>query len=322
MKILITGGAGFMGSNFIHYMIGKYPKYKFVNLDKLTYAGNLDNLKSIEKEQNYKFIRGDICNKSDVKKAIKGVDIIIHFAAESHVDRSISGPSEFIKTNIIGTQVLLEESKDTQIKKFHYISTDEVFGSLPLNSKKKFNILSNYSPNSPYSASKASAEHIVKAYYHTYNLPITISNCTNNYGPYQFPEKIIPLFIINAIQNKKLPLYGKGLAIRDYIYVDDHSRAIDLIIHKGKIGSRYLLGGNSEQNGISIAKMIIKKLDASASLITFVKDRSGHDMHYAIDFHNTTKELGWKPEINFSEGINKTIKWYQDNSWWWKKIIK
>ena len=249
MKILITGGAGFIGSNFILYMMEKYPDYEIINLDKLTYAGDLKNLKSVESNPKYTFIHGDICDREIVKKAMYGCDIVVHFAAESHVDRSINSPEDFIKTNILGTEILLEVAKELNIKRFHHISTDEVFGTLSLdNLKEKFNEQSPYNPRSPYSASKASADHLVRAFIETYNFPATISNCSNNYGPFQFPEKIIPLFILNTINNKPLPIYGKGLAIRDYLYVTDHCIAIDLILHKGKIGETYCIGGDGERN--------------------------------------------------------------------------
>ena len=322
MKILVTGGAGFIGSNFIIYMMEKYPDYKIVNLDKLTYAGNLDNLKSIEKNPNYTFIRGDICDKEIVKKAMTGCDMVVHFAAESHVDRSIDGPAVFVQTNVVGTEILLETALELGIKRFHHVSTDEVFGTLPLdNPEEKFNEKTPYSPRSPYSASKAGSDHLVRAYIKTYNFPATISNCTNNYGLFQFPEKIIPLFIKNALEDKPLPIYGKGQAVRDYLYVIDHCRAIDLIIHKGKIGETYCIGGDSEKNGLEIAETILELLDKPKNLKTFVEDRKGHDMRYAMDHSKITNELGWKPSVSFEEGIKKTIEWYKTNKLWWQKII-
>lgn len=320
-KILVTGGAGFIGSNFVLYMLGKYPDIEIVNLDKLTYAGNLDNLKSVENNKNYKFIRGDICNKEIVKKAMSGCTHVVHFAAESHVDRSISGPAVFIKTNVVGTQVLLDVAKELKIDKFHHVSTDEVFGELALDQKnKRFNENTPYAPRSPYSASKAAADHLVRAYHKTYGLPVTISNCTNNYGPYHFPEKVIPLFITNSMQNKPLPIYGSGKAIRDYLYVTDHCAAIDLILEKGKNGQTYCVGGDAEKDGIAVANEILKVLDKPQSLKTYVEDRKGHDMRYAMDHSKITRELGWKPSVNFSQGIKQTVKWYQDNESWWKKI--
>lgn len=314
MKILVTGGAGFIGSNFIIYMMDKYPDYEIVNLDKLTYAGNLENLKSVENNPKYKFIKGDICDKNIVQKAMTGCDIVVHFAAESHVDRSITGPAVFIQTNVIGTEILLETALELGIKRFHHVSTDEVFGTLPLdNLKEKFTEATPYSPRSPYSASKAGSDHLVRAFIETYNFPATISNCTNNYGPYQFPEKIIPLFITNAFENKSLPIYGKGKAVRDYLYVIDHCSAIDMILHNGKIGETYCIGGDSEKNGIEIADTILNLLKKPKNLKTFVEDRKGHDMRYAMDHSKITKELGWKPSVTFEEGIKKTIEWYKIN---------
>ena len=322
MKILVTGGAGFIGSNFILYMMEKYPSYEIVNLDKLTYAGNLENLKSVENNPNYTFIQGDICDRKTVEKAMRGCDIVVHFAAESHVDRSIEGPAVFIQTNIIGTEILLEVAKDLKIKRFHHVSTDEVFGTLPLDNKKeKFSETTPYAPRSPYSASKAASDHLVRAFMETYNFPATISNCTNNYGPLQFTEKIIPLFITNAFGNKPLPIYGEGKAIRDYLYVIDHCEAIDLIIHKGKIGETYCIGGDSEKNGVEIADTVLNLLGKPESLKAFVQDRKGHDMRYAMDHSKITKELGWKPTVTFEEGIKKTIEWYKDNESWVKKLV-
>ncbi|MFH1910333.1 MAG: dTDP-glucose 4,6-dehydratase, partial [bacterium] len=320
-KILVTGGAGFIGSNFVLYMLKKYPKLEIVNLDKLTYAGNLENLKTVEKNPKYSFIHGDICDRKTVEKAAKGVDAIVHFAAESHVDRSITGPAEFVRTNVIGTQVLLDVAKDNKIKRFHHVSTDEVFGSLELKSKKRFDENTPYDPHSPYSASKAGSDHLVRAYHDTYGLPITISNCTNNYGPFHFPEKVIPLFITNAMQNKPLPIYGKGQAVRDYLFVEDHCRAIDLVLQKGKIGETYCIGGDSEKNTIELADAILGLMGESKSLKTFVEDRKGHDMRYAMDHEKITRELGWKPQVTFTEGLKQTIKWFEEHEDWWKRII-
>ena len=290
----------------------KYPEYKIVNLDKLTYAGNLENLKSVEKNPNYMFIRGDICDRKTVEEAMTGCDIVVHFAAESHVDRSIDGPAIFIQTNVVGTEILLEVAKELNIKRFHHVSTDEVFGTLSLyNLEEKFNETTPYSPRSPYAASKAGSDHLVRAFIETYNFPATISNCTNNYGPFQFPEKIIPLFITNALLNKPLPVYGEGKAVRDYLFVSDHCVAIDLIIHKGKIGETYCVGGDSEKNGVEIAETILALLEKPKNLITFVEDRKGHDMRYGMDHSKITKELGWKPSVSFKEGIKKTIEWYK-----------
>lgn len=320
MKILVTGGLGFIGSNFILYMMDKYPSYEIVNLDALTYAGNLENLKSVENNSRYTFIHGSICNKDIVHKAMSGCDIVVHFAAESHVDRSIEGPAIFIETNVVGTGVLLEVSRELNIKRFHHISTDEVFGTLSLlNKEKKFNEETPYSPRSPYAASKASSDHLVRAYIETYNFPATISNCTNNYGPLQFPEKIIPLFITNSFANIPLPIYGEGKAVRDYLYVTDHCKAIDLILHKGKIGETYCIGGDSEKNGLEISDTILELVNKQKTLKVFVEDRKGHDMRYAMDHSKITRELGWEPSVTFEEGIQKTIDWYKANESWWKK---
>ncbi|MBI2627524.1 dTDP-glucose 4,6-dehydratase [Candidatus Nomurabacteria bacterium] len=322
MKILVTGGAGFIGSNFIIYMMKKYPDYEIVNLDKLTYAGNLENLRSVEGNPKYTFIRGDICDKKIVEKSMTGCDIVVHFAAESHVDRSINEPAVFIQTNVIGTEILLETAQELKVKRFHHVSTDEVFGTLSLdNLEEKFTEKTPYSPRSPYSASKAGSDHLVRAFIETYNFPATISNCTNNYGPFQFPEKIIPLFITNAFENKPLPVYGRGKAVRDYLYVIDHCIAIDLIIHKGKTGETYCIGGDSEKNGLEIADTILDMLNKPKNLKTFVEDRKGHDMRYAMDHSKITKELGWKPSVSFEEGIKKTIEWYKNNESWRQKII-
>lgn len=322
MKILVTGGAGFIGSNFILYVLKHHPDYKIVNLDKLTYAGNLENLKSIESNPNYIFIHGDICDQKIVRKAMTDCDWVVHFAAESHVDRSISGPSIFVQTNVVGTQILLDIAKDLGIKRFHHVSTDEVFGALPLNKPEiKFSESTPYTPRSPYSATKAGSDHLVRAYVETYGLPATISNCTNNYGPYHFPEKVIPLFITNAIANKPLPIYGTGMAVRDYLYVADHCNAIDLILHKGQIGETYCIGGDSEKNGTEVADAILNVLHKPESLKIFVNDRKGHDMRYAMDHTKITRELGWHPSITFNEGIRQTIEWYKENEPWWRSIV-
>jgi len=314
MNLLVTGGAGFIGANFIHYILDKYPDYKIVNLDLLTYAGNLDNLKTAETNSNYKFIKGDIGDYDLVTSIVKDnhIDMIVHFAAESHVDNSITGPDPFIITNVLGTHNLLKIAKENNNIRFHHVSTDEVFGSLEDNDKK-FDENTPYDPRSPYSASKASSDHIVRAYWHTYGLPITISNCSNNYGPYQHKEKLIPLFISNLLQNKKVPLYGEGKNIRDWLYVTDHCRAIDLIIHQGKIGETYLIGGDSEKTNLEITKLLINKLGKDESLIEQVEDRLGHDYRYAIDFSKIQNELGWQPTVTFEEGIDKTIEWYKNN---------
>ena len=317
MKLLITGGAGFIGSNFIHYILNKYPDYKVINLDLLTYAGNLENLKDIESNENYQFIKGDIGDKETVERAISGVDIIINFAAESHVDRSVLDASDFIKTNVMGTYNLLEVARQNNTR-FHHVSTDEVYGHLGPNDKP-FDEDTKYDPRSPYSASKASSDHLVMAYHHTYNLPVTISNCSNNYGPYQFPEKLHGLFITNLLENKPVPLYGDGLNVRDWLYVEDHCRAIDVIIHKGKIGETYCVGGDCEKTNLEIVKEMLKLLDKDESVIKYVEDRLGHDRRYAINFSKIKKELGWEPQISFAEGMKKTVKWYKNNEAWWQR---
>ncbi|GIW64118.1 MAG: dTDP-glucose 4,6-dehydratase [Patescibacteria group bacterium] len=323
MNILVTGGAGFIGSNFILYWLKKYPEDKIVNLDKLTYAGNLENLKSVEKNKNYQFVKGDIIDFKLVDKIIKDyqIETIVHFAAESHVDRSILDPAPFIKTNVEGTYVLLEAALKNKLKRFHHISTDEVFGALPLGTKEKFNEKTPYNPRSPYSASKAASDHLVRAYYITYGLPITLSNCSNNYGPYHFPEKLIPLAITNIIEEKKVPVYGDGLYVRDWLYVEDHCRAIDLILRKGKIGETYFIGGLTEDiSNLEIIKKILKIMGKDEGYIEFVKDRPGHDRRYAIDWTKINKELGWKPEVDLDTGLKLTINWYLKNQDWWKKI--
>lgn len=311
--ILITGGAGFIGTNFIYYMISKYKDYKIINLDKLTYASNINNLKKIENNKNYKFIKGDICDKKLVFSLFEkeNIDIVINFAAESHVDNSISNPMIFTQTNILGTQVLLESCMKYNIKRFHQVSTDEVYGDLPIDRKDLlFDEKSKINPSSPYSASKASADLLVKSYYRTYNLPVTISRCSNNYGEYQHKEKLIPLMISRAINNEPLPVYGNGLNVRDWIHVKDHCEAIDIIIHKGKIGEVYNVGANNEKSNIEIVKMILQELSKPNSLIKYVKDRPGHDLRYAIDSSKIQKELGWKPKYSFEEGIKNTINYY------------
>jgi len=323
MNLLVTGGAGFIGSNFILYWLKKYPQDKILNLDKLTYAGNLENLKTVENNLNYAFVKGDICDLSLVDSLIKkyNIDTIVHFAAESHVDRSILDPAPFIKTNIEGTYVLLEAALKNKIKRFHHISTDEVFGALPLDSKEKFNEKTAYNPRSPYSASKAASDHLVRAYYVTYGLPITISNCSNNYGPYQFPEKLIPLAITNIIEGKKVPIYGDGLYVRDWLYVEDHCKALDLILHKGKVGETYFIGGLTEDiPNIEVVRKILKIMGKDESYIEYVKDRPGHDRRYAIDWSKINRGLSWKPEVDFDTGLKLTVDWYLKNQDWWKKI--
>jgi len=320
MKLLVTGGAGFIGANFIRYILNKYPYYSVVNLDKLTYAGNLENLKEFEDHPNYTFVRGDILNQELVEHIAKDVDIIVHFAAESHVDRSVLDPASFIRTNVLGTQALLEVAKKLG-KRFHHVSTDEVFGSLPLDEKNKaFTEETPYDPRSPYSASKASSDHLVRAYYHTFNVPVTISNCSNNYGAYQFPEKVIPLFITNLMEGKKVPLYGDGKNIRDWIHVEDHCSALDAVIHKGRIGETYLIGGNSEKSNYDLTLTILETMGFGSEMIEYVKDRPGHDRRYAIRPYKIKAELGWEPAISFDQGIRSTIQWYMNNEAWWKNV--
>jgi len=320
MKLLVTGGAGFIGSNFILYWMAVHPDDFIVNLDKLTYAGNLENLKSIENSPNYQFIRGDICDANVVFESMNGVDVVVHFAAESHVDRSITGPAPFIQTNIVGTHVLLEQALKNKIR-FHHISTDEVFGSLKLESSSKFSERTKYDPRSPYSASKAASDHLVNAYYHTYGLPITITNCSNNFGPYQFPEKLIPLAITNLLEGKKVPIYGDGKYVRDWLYVEDHCRAIEAVLLNGKVGETYCIGGmTSDISNLDVIKKIVAHFGKDESVIEFVADRPGHDRRYAMDWSKINKELGWKPAHDFDEWLVKTIEWYKQNESWWKRI--
>ena len=324
MTIIVTGGAGFIGSNFIYYLLDKYPDYRIICVDKLTYAGNLLTLKNAMENPDFKFVKLDICDVYGIKKLFREEkpDLVVNFAAESHVDRSIENPSIFLQTNFIGTSVLLEASKEFHVKRYHQVSTDEVYGDLPLDKPDLFFYEDTpLNPSSPYSASKASADLLVMAYYRTYNLPVTISRCSNNYGPFQFPEKLIPLMITNSLKNKPLPIYGKGINVRDWLYVLDHCKAIDLIIHKGRIGQIYNIGGHNEMRNIDIVKLILKELKKDDHLITFVNDRKGHDQRYAIDPYKLSNELGWKPEMQFSDGLKKTIEWYLKNEEWLESII-
>ncbi len=318
-KILVTGGAGFIGSNFIHYWLENNPEDKIVNLDVLTYAGNKDNLGSLENNSNYEFVHGDIRDASLVNKLVAETDLIVHFAAETHVDRSIKKASEFIKTNVEGTMNLLEAARRHGNIRFHHISTDEVFGELSPGDPP-FREDTPYSPRSPYSASKAGSDHLVRSYFYTHQLPVTISNCSNNYGPYQFPEKLIPLFITNLIEGKKVPVYGEGKNIRDWIHVDDHNRGVELITKKGRIGETYCLGGGKELSNLEITKKILKIMEKGEEFIEYVEDRPGHDFRYAIDYSKAKKELDWEPELNFEQGLKATAEWYQNNSEWWKKL--
>ncbi len=321
MNLLVTGGAGFIGSNFIRYILKKYPDYRVVNLDLLTYAGNLENLCDVEKNKNYSFVKGDIVDKVLVEKLVKdnNINLIVNFAAESHVDRSIISSADFLRTNILGTHSLLEVVKKNSKIRFHHVSTDEVYGSLGP-TDRAFNESTAYDPRSPYSASKAASDHLVKAFYHTYDLPITISNCSNNYGPYQFPEKLHGLFITNLLEGKKIPLYGDGLNVRDWLYVEDHCSAIDVIIHRGKVGETYCIGGNCEKTNIEVARKILQLLNKDESMIEHVRDRLGHDRRYAIDSTKIKQELDWEPQTNFGNGMEKTVEWYKNNVDWWKKI--
>ena len=332
-SILVTGGAGFIGSHLVRLLVNKYPEYHIVNMDILTYAGNLENLKDIEAKKNYTFVKCDICDFKKVKQIFEDykIDSIIHLAAESHVDRSIEDPFSFAQTNVMGTLSLLQAAKsywneNFTNKVFYHVSTDEVYGSL--GEEGFFTETTKYDPHSPYSASKASSDHFVRAFYDTFGLPVVISNCSNNYGSYQFPEKLIPLFINNIVKNKSLPVYGKGENVRDWLFVDDHVKAIDVIFHKGKLGETYNIGGFNEWKNIDLIKVIIKTVDrllgrkegASESLITYVTDRAGHDLRYAIDSTKLKDELGWEPSLQFEEGIEKTVKWYLDNRNWIKNV--
>ncbi|HEY0828440.1 MAG TPA: dTDP-glucose 4,6-dehydratase [Bacilli bacterium] len=320
MNIFVTGGAGFIGSNFIRFILQKYSHYLVVNFDKLTYAGNLENLADIKENPNYIFLKGDICNKKLVDFIIKkfSIDVIVNFAAESHVDRSIVDPNVFTMTNIMGTQVLLNAAKENNIHKYVQISTDEVYGSL--GDTGYFTENSPLSPNSPYSASKAGADLMVRAYHETYGMNVNITRCSNNYGPYHFPEKLIPLMISNALENKPLPVYGNGLNVRDWLHVTDHVSAIDLVIHRGEAGEVYNIGGHNERRNIEIVELILESLGKSKKLIQFVDDRKGHDMRYAIDPAKIQESLGWKPVYTFEMGIRETIQWYIENRYWWEQI--
>lgn len=324
MTIIVTGGAGFIGSNFIYHMLDKYPEYRIVCVDCLTYAGNLSTLEKAFENPCFRFCKINICDRKAVYELFKeeNPDIVVNFAAESHVDRSIENPEIFLDTNIKGTAIMMDACREYGIQRYHQVSTDEVYGDLPLDRPDLF--FTEDTPvhtSSPYSSSKAGADLLVLAYYRTYGLPVTISRCSNNYGPYHFPEKLIPLMIANALADKELPVYGKGLNVRDWLYVEDHCKAIDLIIHKGRIGEIYNVGGHNEMKNIDIVKIICKELGKPESLITYVSDRKGHDMRYAIDPSKIHGELGWFPETMFAEGIKKTIQWYLDNRGWWENII-
>lgn len=324
MKIIVTGGAGFIGSNFIFYLLNQHQEDTIICIDKLTYAGNISTLSPIMNHPRFEFIKADICDRTIINQLFEKEhpDIVVNFSAESHVDRSIDNPDIFLETNILGTAVLLDACRKYGIQRFHQVSTDEVYGDLPLDRPDLF--FTEETPihtSSPYSASKASADLLVLAYHRTYNLPVSISRCSNNYGPYQFPEKLIPLMIANALANKPLPVYGEGLNVRDWLYVDDHCKAIDLVIRKGEVGEVYNIGGHNEKRNIDIVEQICKELNKPESLIVYVTDRKGHDLRYAIDPTKIHKDLGWLPETNFEEGIKKTIQWYLNNREWWETII-
>ena len=324
MKVLVTGGAGFIGGNFVHHMVNKYPDYQIVNLDLLTYAGNLETLKPVEDKPNYKFVKGDIADEAFIMDLFEKekFDVVVNFAAESHVDRSIEDPGIFVQTNVMGTRVLLDASRKFGVKRYHQVSTDEVYGDLPLDRPDLF--FTENTPihtSSPYSASKASAALFVLAYHRTFGTPVTVSRCSNNYGPYHFPEKLIPLMISRALADEELPVYGNGENVRDWLHVSDHCEAIDLIIHKGKVGEIYNIGGHNERTNLQVVQTILKALDKPESLIKYVKDRPGHDRRYAIDPTKIETELGWKPKYNFDTGIAQTIQWYLDNEDWLKHII-
>lgn len=324
MKIFVTGGAGFIGANFILYWMKHHQQDEIINFDKLTYAGNLENLREVEQNPNYHFVKGDICSVESVEKAMEGADIIVHFAAESHVDRSIMNPSDFIETNVSGTQVLLDSAMKQKVKRFHHVSTDEVFGALPLDSSTRFSEATPYNPHSPYSASKAGSDHLVRAYADTYGLPISITNCSNNFGPFQFPEKLIPLAITNVLEGKKIPVYGDGLYVRDWLYVEDHCRAIERVLQDGKEGETYCVGGLREGkediNNLAVAKKILTLLGKDESELEYVKDRPGHDRRYAIDFSKIKNELGWEPLYDFDQWLEKTVVWYKEHQDWWQDI--
>lgn len=324
MKILVTGGAGFIGGNFVLYMVNQYPEDYIVNLDALTYAGNLETLKSVEHAPNYKFVNGDIADRDFIYQLFENekFDVVVNFAAESHVDRSILDPGIFVKTNVLGTQVLLDASRKYDVKRYHQVSTDEVYGDLPLDRKDLF--FTEDTPlhtSSPYSASKAGADLLCLAYFRTFNLPVTVSRCSNNYGPYHFPEKLIPLMISRALNNQSLPVYGKGENVRDWLHVYDHCVAIDLILRKGRVGEVYNIGGHNERTNLEVVQTILHKLDKPESLIQYVTDRKGHDLRYAIDPTKIETELGWKPKYTFETGIKQTIQWYLDNKSWWENIL-
>lgn len=321
MRILVTGGAGFIGSNFVLYLRKNYPDYRIIVVDKLNQQGNIENLVSVRND--IEFHKFDLIEESKLMPIFeKGIDYVAHFAAETNVDRSIEDPDNFVNSNVLATNILLRLSRDHSVKRFHHVSTDEVFGSLELGSNEKFNESTPYDPRSPYSATKAGSDHLVRSYSHTYGLDVTISNCSNNYGPYQVPENIVPVFALMAMQDKPLTIYGDGKSVRDYLFVLDHCRAVDLILHKGHAGETYCVGGGQEQNGIQIADAVLSILGKPAGLKKFVTDRPGHDRRYAIDYSKLSNELGYKPSVNFEEGLRQTIDWYRDNPSWWQPYMK
>ncbi len=322
MKLLVTGGAGFIGSNFIRYWLSKYPQDEITNLDKLTYAGSLTTLREVADNPRHRFVKGDIGNGKVVGGVMAGKDLVVHFAAESHVDRSISGPQIFVKTNVLGTQVLLDAALKAGVKRFHYIGTDEVFGALKDGGQDKFHEEMPFRPNSPYAASKVGAECLARAYWKTYGLPVSITNCSNNFGPYMFPEKLIPLFITNLMEGKKVPVYGDGMQVRDWLYVEDHCRAIDMIVHDEKsVGETYCVGGLTKDiPNIEVARKILKIMGMGEEMIEYVKDRPGHDRRYSVDWTKIHERLGWEPLHDFDTWLEKTIKWYKNNTNWWKPL--
>lgn len=321
MKLLVTGGAGFIGSNFILYWMQQHPDDEVVNIDALTYAGNLENLQSVAQNPHYSFVHGDIRSPEQVDQAMNGVDVVVHFAAESHVDRSILNPGDFVTTNVVGTQVLLDAALRHKVQRFHHISTDEVFGSLELGSSQKFSESTPYNPHSPYSASKAGSDHLVRAYGDTFELPFTITNCANNYGPYHFPEKLIPLAITNILEGKKVPVYGDGQNVRDWLFVTDHCRAIEAVLLRGKVGETYCVGGLwQDVSNLDLIKLLLQIMGKDDSVIEFVPDRPGHDRRYAIDFSKIKNKLGWEPSVTLEEGLRQTVEWYQNNPQWWQRV--